>query len=35
MADLTGYNLLFGVYSIERYGKGNNMRLTIDSRVWR
>ena len=32
-ADLTGYNLLFGVYSIERYGKGNNMRLTIDSRV--
>ena len=32
-ADLTGYNLLFGVYSIERYGKGNNMQLTIDSRV--
>ena len=31
-ADLTGYNPLFGVYSIER-GKGNNMRLTIDRRV--
>ena len=28
---LTGYNLLFGVYNIERYGKGNDMKLTIDS----
>lgn len=32
-ANLTGYNLLFGVYSIERYGKGNDMQLTIDSSV--
>lgn len=29
-AKLTGYNLLFGVYNIERYGKGNDMKLTID-----
>lgn len=32
-SNLTGYNLLFGVYSIERYGKGNDMQLTIDSEV--
>lgn len=32
-SNLTGYNLLFGVYSIERYGKGNDMQLTIDSDV--
>ena len=25
--------MLFGVYSIERYGKGNDMQLTIDSEV--
>ena len=30
---LTGYNLLFGVYNIERYGKGNDMKLTIDSEI--
>ena len=30
---LTGYNILFGVYNIERYGKGNDMKLTIDSEI--
>lgn len=30
---LTGYNLLFGVYNIERYGKGNDMILTIDADI--
>ena len=30
---LTGYNLLFGVYSLKKYGKGNDLRLTIDSEV--
>lgn len=30
---LTGYNLMFGVYNIKRYGKGNDMRLTIDSDI--
>jgi peptidoglycan glycosyltransferase len=30
---LTGYNLMFGVYNIKRYGKGNDMTLTIDSDV--
>ncbi|MFR5876020.1 MAG: penicillin-binding transpeptidase domain-containing protein [Eubacterium sp.] len=30
---LTGYNLLFGVYNIERYGKGNDMTLTIDADI--
>jgi peptidoglycan glycosyltransferase len=30
---LTGYNLLLGVYNIERYGKGNDMTLTIDSDI--
>lgn len=29
-AKLTGYNLLFGVYNIERFGKGNDLTLTID-----
>ncbi|MBE6719971.1 MAG: penicillin-binding protein [Ruminococcaceae bacterium] len=28
---LTGYNLLFGFYNIDRYGKGNDMKLTVDS----
>ena len=32
-AKLTGYNLLFGVYNIERYGKGNDLTLTIDKDV--
>lgn len=30
---LTGYNLLFGVYNIERYGRGNDMTLTVDSDI--
>ncbi len=30
---LTGYNLMFGVYNIERYGRGNDMKLTIDSEL--
>ena len=30
---LTGYNIMFGVYNIERYGKGNDMKLTIDSEI--
>ena len=28
---LTGYNLLLGVYNIERYGKGNDLKLTINA----
>ncbi len=30
---LTGYNIMFGVYNIERYGRGNDMKLTIDSDI--
>jgi len=30
---LTGYNIMFGVYNIARYGKGNDMKLTINSRI--
>ncbi|MBR3149970.1 MAG: penicillin-binding protein [Eubacterium sp.] len=30
---LTGYNILLGVYNIERYGRGNDMKLTIDSDI--
>lgn len=30
---LTGYNIMFGVYNIKRYGKGNDMKLTIDSEL--
>ncbi len=30
---LTGYSLLYGVYNIEKYGKGNNLKLTVDSDV--
>lgn len=30
---LTGYNILFGVYNIERYGRGNDMKLTIDADI--
>lgn len=30
---LTGYNLVNGVYSIKKYGKGNNINLTLDSAV--
>lgn len=29
-ARLTGYSLLFGVHNIQRYGKGNDLKLTID-----
>ena len=32
-SNLTGYNLLFGVYNIKRYGRGNDMKLTIDSEL--
>lgn len=32
-AKLTGYNIMFGVYNIERYGRGNDMKLTIDSDI--
>ena len=27
---LTGYSLLFGVHNIQKYGKGNDLKLTID-----
>ena len=30
---LTGYNLVTGIYSLTKYGKGNNVSLTIDSKV--
>ena len=30
---LTGYNLMFGVYNLKRYGKGNDLKLTIDSEI--
>lgn len=30
---LTGYDIMFGVYNIKRYGKGNDMKLTIDSDI--
>ncbi len=30
---LTGYNILFGVYNIKKYGSGNDMTLTIDSDI--
>lgn len=29
-ARLTGYNLMFGVYNIQKYGKGHDLKLTID-----
>lgn len=32
-SNLIGYNLLSGVYPIERYGRGNDLKLTIDSEV--
>lgn len=32
-AKLTGYSLLDGVYKIEKYGRGNDMTLTIDSDI--
>jgi len=30
---LTGYNLMFGVYNLKKYGKGNDLHLTIDSEI--
>ena len=30
---LTGYNIMFGVYNIKRYGRGNDMKLTINSDI--
>lgn len=30
---LTGYNLMFGVYNLKRYGKGNDLKLTVDSEI--
>lgn len=32
-SQLVGYNVLTGVYSIERYGSGNDLTLTIDSEI--
>ena len=32
-SELVGYNLLTGVYDIERYGQGNDVKLTIDSGI--
>lgn len=32
-AKLTGYNKLTGVYGIEKYGKGNDLTLTIDKEI--
>lgn len=32
-AELVGYSLLTGVYGIERYGQGNDVKLTIDSEI--
>lgn len=32
-SQLTGYNLINGVYNIKKYGKGNNITLSLDSAV--
>lgn len=32
-AKLTGYSLLFGVHNIQRYGRGNDLKLTIDKDI--
>lgn len=32
-SELTGYSLLNGTYSLSKYGKGNNITLTLDSKV--
>ncbi len=32
-SELVGYNILFGVYEIERYSRGNDMELTIDAEI--
>lgn len=31
--DLTGYNFINGVYNIKKYGKGNNLTMTLDADV--
>lgn len=31
--ELTGYTLLDGVYNLKRYGKGNDIKLTLNSKV--
>ena len=31
--DLTGYNRISGIYNVVRYGRGSNVRLTIDSNL--
>ncbi len=31
--DLTGYNIMYGVYNIEKNGKGNDIKLTVDSEI--
>ncbi len=30
---LTGYNQVFGVYSLKKYGKGDDIKLTLDSEI--
>jgi len=32
-SDLTGYSALSGIYNVARYGKGSDVRLTIDSKL--
>ena len=32
-AKLTGYNIMFGVYNIQKYGKGHDLKLTIDKDI--
>lgn len=32
-SELVGYNVLFGVYEVGRYGKGNDMNLTLDAEI--
>lgn len=31
--ELTGYNAFTGIYSLKKYGKGNNINLTLDSEL--
>lgn len=32
-SELVGYNVMFGIYEIEKSGSGNDMKLTIDSKI--
>lgn len=32
-SDLTGYSIMYGVYNLEKNGKGNDINLTIDSEI--